>query len=621
MQTIFLDFETFYSDDYSLKKMTPVEYVLDPRFEAHGCAVKHGLAAKSYWVDGPDLYTFFKGLDPTVTSLVTHNALFDMCIVAWRYAFVPRLMVDTLGVARACLAHQLKSLALASVARHLGLGVKGNALMKVKGMSLQEIKSQPALYAEYVQYGLDDVDLCAGIYDTLVRSGTFPIRELAVMDMVLRCTIEPKFVLCINTLAQHLADVQAKKNHLLATAMLSGANGKPDLMSNERFAELLRSLNVPPPMKISATTGKPAYAFSKTDHAFLDLQEHPDPCVQALVAARLGHKSTLEETRCERFTKISRVTWPGNRQLLMPMPLRFSGAHTHRLSGDWKLNVQNLSRGGKLRRALMAPPGHTVFTIDSSQIEARLNAWINGQWDLVRAFALGEDVYSIFASEVFARPVTKKDHPKERFVGKQGILGLGYGLGDANFRIRLKTDSINQLGEAIELSEAQAQAVVTTYRSKYHHIPAGWKTLNYTGIPAIAANGGFRFGPCLFERQAIRLPSGLRLHYNDLHQAGGEWWFTYGGRRKKIYGGKLLENICQALGQVLIKEAALRVRQRTGYSFALQVHDELVYVVRDEDLELLAAVALEEMIRRPDWGPDLPLAAEAGRGPSYGDAK
>ena len=621
MQTIFLDFETFYSDEYSLRKMTPVEYVLDPRFEPHGCAVKHGLGAKSYWVEGPDLPKFFASLDPTVTSLVTHNALFDMCIVAWCYNFIPRLMVDTLGVSRAVLGHLLKSLSLANVARHLELGVKGTALLKVKGMSLPAIKLQPALYAEYVQYALDDVDLCAGIYDRLVRSGVFPLRELAVMDMVLRCTIEPRFLLCTNTLAQHLGEVQAKKDHLLSRAMLSGADGKTDLMSNDRFAELLRSLNVNPPMKISAVTGKPAYAFAKSDHEFLDLQEHPDPCVQAVVAARLGHKSTLEESRCQRLMSISRLTWQGNRQILMPMPLRFSGAHTHRLSGDWSLNMQNLPRGGNLRRALIAPPGYTVFTIDSSQIEARLNAWINQQWDLVKAFDRGEDVYSLFASEVFQRPINKKDNPKERFVGKQSILGLGYGLGHINFRIRLKTDSLNQIGIAIEITEGESLGVVTTYRSKYYCIPAGWKALNYTGIGALAGNGGFEFGPCVFERQAIRLPSGLRLFYHDLHQAGGEWWFTYGVRRKKLYGGALLENICQALGQVLIKEAALRIRQRTGYGFALQVHDELVYLIHNEDLDPFAIVAMEEMIRRPAWGPDLPLAAEAGRGSSYGDAK
>lgn len=621
MDTIFLDFESLYSDEYSLKKMTPVEYVLDPRFECHGCAVKHGIDGKNYWLEGPALPDFFASLVPERTHLVSHNYLFDGCIVAWRYGFVPRLMTCTLNVARATLGHVLRSLSLANVARHLDLGVKGNALLKVKGMSLEQIKAQPALYQEYVQYALDDNDLCAGIYDKLVRSGVFPLRELATMDMVMRCTVEPRFLLDTHVLAQHMGEVKAKKEHLLAQAMLIGADDKSTLMSNDRFAELLQRVGVTPPTKVSAATGKTAWAFAKTDHEFLDLQEHPDPAVQALVAARLGHKSTLEETRCQRLTNISQVTWPGNQQLLMPAPLRFSGAHTHRLSGDWSLNMQNLPRGGNLRRALKAAAGYTVFTIDASQIEARLNAWINGQWDLVEAFDRGEDVYATFAESVFGHAVNKDDNPKERFVGKTGILSLGYGLGHVNYRLRLKTDSTNQLGVTIELTIEESNGIVTTYRTKYFHIAGGWKILNNTGIPNLAGAGGFQFGPCTFEHQAIRLPSGLRLFYHDLHQADGEWWFTFGNKRKKIYGAKLLENICQALGQVLIKEAALRIFQRTGYRFALQVHDELLYLVRNEHLGTVHQVAMEEMTRRPDWGPDLPLAAEAGSGPSYGDAK
>ena len=158
MEVIFLDFETYYSKDYSLRKMTPVEYILDPRFEVIGCAIKRGINGAPFWLTGDELAAFFAGLDPKVTCTVTHNALFDMCIVAWRYNFVPRLMVDTLGVARACLGHELKSLSLDSVARHLKLGVKGQALGKVVGMNALAIH-QAGLYQELVDYALHDVQL------------------------------------------------------------------------------------------------------------------------------------------------------------------------------------------------------------------------------------------------------------------------------------------------------------------------------------------------------------------------------------------------------------------------------------------------------------------------------
>lgn len=251
-------------------------------------------------------------------------------------------------------------------------------------------------------------------------------------------------------------------------------------------------------------------------------------------------------------------------------------------------------------------------------------AWLCGQWDLVEQFANGEDVYSIFAGDVFGYPVNKKEHPTERFVGKQSILGLGYGLGWVNFILRLASDSRLQTGHEIKLEPQEGQRVVNLYRTKYDRIPAGWRTLNDEGIPALASGRPFQFGPCVFEKEAILLPSGLRLHYHDLEYKEREWCFTHGGKPKRLYGGKLMENIDQALARIHVMDAGVRVRQRLerhGLGLSLQVHDELIYVVPSEATEIVKAIVKEEMVRRPDWAPELPLAAEAGEGPSYGDAK
>jgi DNA polymerase len=625
MKTIFLDFETFYGDDYTLRKMTPVEYVLDPRFEVTILAVQEGLDGTPYILEGSQLPDFFKSLDPKDTLLVTHNALFDMCIVAWRYNFIPRLMVCTMNTARATLGGLLRRVSLASVSAHLGLPAKGDCIHKVKNMNLSAIKAIPSLFAEYKDYAKRDVANCAGIYKELVINRRFPVPELLVMDSVLRCAIEPHFRLDKAVLTQHQEAIRVAKEHQLAQAMLVGAEGKGDLMSNEAFATLLRNVGVEPPTKVSPLTGNVAYAFAKTDPDFLDLQEHENPAVQALVAARLGHKSTLEESRCQRFLSMTDLQWPVTFPGNAPMPLRYSGAHTHRLSGDWSLNVQNLPRGGNLRRALIAPPFHKVFAIDSSQVEARGVAVLCGQDDLVEAFARGEDVYAGFASTIFSIPVNKKDNPNERFVGKEGILSLGYGAGAPKYQSRVKVSSKNQTGTAIELDDSQALHVVNTYRSKYAKIPAGWKHLNNVIIPALQDGGRINgapaaFGPCVIEKEAILLPNGLRLFYHNLRRSHGEWWFEYGGVPKKLYGGKLLENITQALARIVVMEAATRIRKRCA-RFSLQAHDELVYVVPDALVEELTGVAMEEMTRRPVWMPDWPLAAESGVGQSYGDAK
>lgn len=626
MKTYVLDAETYYDRDYSLRKMTPVEYALDPRFEMILLAVKEAWPSNqpTRYIDGGDVQKFFDDLDPNDTITVCHNALFDNSVFAWRYNFVPRLMIDTLGISRAMLGYRLPRLSLEAVARHLGLGVKGHTVHNVIGMNRDAIKAA-GLWDSYASYSMNDADLCAGIYDTLVRSGGFPIKELAIQDMVLRCAIQPKFLLDQNTLTEHLAEVRAKKDQLLANAMLvTGLGDKSDLMSNQKFAELLRQVGCEPPTKISLRTGQETFAFAKTDKEFIALEEHPNPAVQVLVAARAGHKSTLEESRCERLLKISQLTWPGNRQGLMPIPLRYGGAHTHRLSGDWKLNMQNLPRGGKLRRALIAPPGHTILTIDASQIEARIVAWLCGQDDLVNQFANGEDVYSSFASDVFGYPVHKKTHPNERFMGKTGILGLGFQVGGAKFQNTVEVQSQLQLGHKIDMSLEEAFRIVTMYRRKYASISATWGLLQTLGIPVLAGNGAsFSLGPCVFEKGSVSLPSGLRLFYHDLRQETGDrgmqWVFTYGGETQKLYGGKLLENIVQALARIITMDAALRIQRRIG--LGMQVHDELVYCVPNERLEEVRQLTHQEMRRRPDWAPTLPLEAEIGTGPSYGDAK
>jgi DNA polymerase len=222
---------------------------------------------------------------------------------------------------------------------------------------------------------------------------------------------------------------------------------------------------------------------------------------------------------------------------------------------------------------------------------------------------------------IFQMPVNKKDNPSERFVGKEGILSLGYGAGAPKYQSRVKVSSKNQTGKAIELDDAQALHVVSTYRGTYSKIPAGWKYLNNVIIPELqVGTGGVTWGPCVIEREAILLPNGLRLFYHNLRKAHGEWWFSYGEVPKKLYGGKLLENITQALARIIVMEASTRIRKRIS-RFALQAHDELVYVVPDSAIIDLQGIAMEEMTRRPAWMPDWPLAAELGVGLSYGDAK
>lgn len=634
MKLLFGDYETYYSRDYTLRRMTPVEYILDHRWEMIGCATRSD-AEDDYakFLEHDEFVNYLSQLDPKDTAFVSFNALFDACILAWRYDFHPALFIDAMGMARALVKHLTGSVSLDAVAQHLGVGKKLLTIHNVIGMNKQAIKDNQ-LWVDYATYSKMDCEMLRGVFHKL--KPLFPMSEYLVMDGVIRATVYPQFRLNTNVLYAHQHEVLTNKRNLMGRA---GVFERSDLMSDDNFATLLKNEGVDPPRKTSLKTGKENWAFAKTDEEFTMLLEDPNPNVQALVAARLGVKTTLEESRTERMLRIANLQWPASSAPVayrsdpnlvgfmpgwMPMPLKYSGAHTHRLSGDWKLNVQNLTRGGNLRKALVAPQGFTVVAADESQVEARLTAWFCGQEDLRQAFEDGDDVYSQFAQEeIYHYPVNKKDTPKERFIGKQSILGAGFGAGGKKFAWMVETLSRLQLGQQIDMSEDEGKRVINSYRRRMRHISRTWPAL-LAILPKIANGDTGVLGPdgvVSYGQDHIRLPNGLCLYYVDLRYEKDNWSFQYGKRRKWLHGGKILENIIQALARIIIMDVAVRMKQKYKLDYALQCHDELVYVVPDGARELVQGALTEEMTRRPWWGPTIPLACETGMGHSYGDVK
>jgi DNA polymerase len=374
-------------------------------------------------------------------------------------------------------------------------------------------------------------------------------------------------------------------------------------------------LNVEPPKKISPTTGKETYAFSKTDEAFKALLEHENPIVQAIVAARLGVKSTLEETRTERFLGIAE-------RGALPVPLRYYAAHTGRWGGDDKLNLQNLPRQSPLKYAIIAPLGFKMIDSDSSQIEARTLAWLAEQDDLVEAFDNGEDVYKIMASAIYGKPISEitKD---ERFVGKTTILGAGYGMGAAKFQAQLKNFGV-------EVALEEAKRIIDTYRTTYPKISAFWKTAG-KALDAILANQVMSFGRNnvlqIEGHNGIRLPNGLYIKYPNLrfiaNHDDGKREMAYDVKKGKawipnrIYGGKVTENVCQALARIIIGDQMLLVAKK--YKVVMTVHDAIACVVPEHEVSNGTDYVEMCMKIRPQWAPELPLSCESGHGESYGD--
>jgi DNA polymerase len=619
MDTYFFDYESFYSTEYSLSRLDPPTYILHPLFEA----ICLGVAKNSdppFVVDGPDIPQFLTDM-PRDVAVVSHNALFDMCICSWRFGYVPKLIVDTLAMSRTLLQHKLKSMSLKSVGQHLGLPEKGSFLAAARGMTRADLIAN-GMWADYTAYNLNDVELCRMIY--LRLAPLLPDDEFIVHDMVARCAVEPMFCLNTEVLAEHLAAVRAEKEQLFARAMLAGVDHKKELMSNPQFADVLRTLGVDPPTKQSLATGLKTYAFSRQDVDFMALQDHEDPRVQTVVAARLGFKSTLEETRTERMLNIANLDFPGLGINTMPIPLKVGAAITHRLGGDWLLNCQNWGRDSPIRRAVEAPDGWVIVASDAAQVEARLNAWFCGQWDLVEQFANGIDVYAAFASYLFGYEVDKKLHKGPRFIGKTSILQLGYQSAFEKFRRTVFLLSSKDGGTPIELEDTEAMRIVSTYRMKYSAISDMWKTL--ASVIAWMSNAGddqqHAIGPIVFRRQEATGPNGLKLYYHNLNYSynAQQWFYEYGGRTFNIFGGKLLENVIQFLARIAIMEAALRIQRRLGLivRFVHQAHDELVYLCRPEHISEVTTVVTEEMCRTPDWAPGLPLLGETKTGLSYG---
>nr|DAT24709.1 MAG TPA: DNA polymerase I [Caudoviricetes sp.] len=407
MNIITIDFETFYDRDFSLSKITTEEYVRSELFETIGVAVKIN-DGETQWFSGTEkeTWTFLQKFDWGNSIALAHNAVFDMAILNWRYGISPKKIADTLSMARAIHGTEVGG-SLAVLSQHYQLGEKGTEVINALGKRRIDFSDEDL--SRYAGYCINDVDLTYRLFGCLAPA--FPVSELNLIDLTIRMFTEPVLELDTAVLRRHLQEVQDSK----AKLMEGIEESKDMLMSNPQFAELLRSYGVEPPMKVSPTTGKETYAFSKTDEEFKALLEHDNEMVQALVAARLGVKSTIEETRTQRFIEIAgRGT--------MPIPLRYYAAHTGRWGGDDKVNMQNLPRSSPLKRAILAPAGYMMIDSDSSQIEARTLAWLAEQNDLVEAFDKGEDVYKVMASSIYGKPVSDitKD---ERFVGKTTILG------------------------------------------------------------------------------------------------------------------------------------------------------------------------------------------------------
>lgn len=619
MQIITLDFETYYDKEFSLSKITTEEYIRSKQFEVIGVATKID-DQPIHWVTGT-----YKQIKDHLLSLpwedhllLAQNTAFDAAILNWRFGIRPVGYLDTMSMANAL--HGLSEPSnLANLAKVYGEEDKGDAVVMALGKRRADFS--PIEMDEYAEYCKHDVEICYNVFNKMMTR--FPKSELRVVDLTIRMFAEPVLELDEKLLVDDLMKIRADKRGSLvklmhALGVKNEVDLKKQLMSNDKFAELLKAHGVEPPTKISDKTKKEAWAFAKTDEEFQLLAESDDPLVATLVTTRLENKSTIGETRTESYADIAaRGTYP--------FSLKYSGAMiTHRWSG-FDTNPQNLPRGSTLRKAIMAPDGHQLVVADLSNIELRLGMWLAGQHNAIEQIKEGMDLYRVFAAEAFNLDYKKigKDST-ERFISKVCCLSLIYGTGAEKLKNTIRIQSKGKT----TVTPQEAEKLKTIYRDLNDQVVGAWNTgadiLDW--IKNNEQHTAYGFLPVV-GKLGILKPNGLILPYPELTQEftdkGSEWHYTVRrGRatmRDKVYGSKVFQRITQSLARDIMAEHTTNINKK--YWVAGLVHDEVICVVPDAEVEDAKAYITKMMRTPPAWAPDLPLDCEVGSGKRYGNAK
>jgi DNA polymerase len=685
MKLVFLDAETFYDDDYSLSRMPTAAYVRDVRFEAIGysMAINDGPVS---WHTG-DARQIAKSLGSLSwwrdVVLVTHNAFFDAVVLALRFGIVPGRCICTLSMARALgLDHKAGAslAALADLLRSLGYAIprKGDEVVRAKGK--RRVDFTPDALGAYGAYCCNDTEICRHLFRAMVA--LLPVGELVWHDIAIRMAACPVLRLNYGVLQADLVRVRERKAELMATlaqrlGVQSIAQIESALASSAKMTRILELLGgaLPPEWFADETrylaylhdrdtrTGgvpvefgipvKPSpsdpsrliFAYAKTDEGLMALAESGNPVLDALVAARLGVKSTIEETRLEKLIALSKFE-------SLSVPVKISGAHTHRLSGDDGINMQNLPSGridgqsDAMRVAIEAPEGCVIVAGDSKQVEARTLAYEANQRDLLRLFATGGDPYVDMAAEISSLDAQAiRDGAQAgdavmvrwRQTGKAVVLGAGFGMGWERFAKMARAQ------HGVVLAPQMAQHAIEVYRQSKSRIVFFWSRCGDVLDDMIAGGSGWFGGPhgklffydgarVLFgvPTPGVRLPDGVWLNYPCLRRALVENRanqtmddeVVYDRRRgyaqvtTKLFGAKFAENLTQALAFAVMKWQARRIAQR--YRVLLNEHDAWVTAVRHEEADEARAYVAMCMRAVPAWVDGLPLDCEVGAGPNYG---
>lgn len=445
MHIITLDMETAWdSKDYTLSKMGPISYIRDPRFYAQLLSVRVDRGpVQVFEHDEIPLILKAMKLEQPDRVIVGHNLSgFDALILSEIYDIHPRNIWDTIPMARWCGVARMTRESHAALTDWFKHGVKQAGTVVSDGKRTKE-DFTPEEWAFFKQYCADDTLQCSENFYSMLPYMT--PDALKFMSITARMASEPAFMLDRQALADYIVELDAKAeqarqdiSHIFAFSTKEELYKA--LRSAQTFVSMLNQLGCAAPMKVSEKKTEAARkaledkiaerrlygtdttylerkldnpedyqvmvpALAKTDLEFLDLLNHPDPRVQQLVAMRLEHNSSGQMSRAKRFYDLSETGKP------LPFMLKTFYAHTGRYGAgnsegaSDSTNMQNISKRNPnmlaIRKAIKAPRGYKVVAADSSQIEARMVAYLANEVELLDQFRQGHDPYAELAEKIF----------------------------------------------------------------------------------------------------------------------------------------------------------------------------------------------------------------------------
>ena len=684
MRLVAIDFESFFStkDGYTLTKMGPISYIRDSRFSAQlmsyivtdASTMTYDRVRVAEHDNIPAVLAALKLDAPDVVTVAHNGNGFDFLILSEIYHVVPRIAIDTMCMERWTGVSRIQNESLKSMAKFFQCGEKVEGTVISDGRKWPE-DFTPDERTAFIQYCRNDTEQCFLSFKAMLPFVTADALLFSSITAKMACN--PVLRLDDDMLTAYLNELSDKvtkeRNEINKMFMFkSDEDFLKAIRSSASFVKMLELLGRKPPMKYSVAKSETKRkkleaegktnlseedyavytpALAKSDLDFMAMASDADERVALLVRTRLENNSSIQRSRAETFHALAKSGRP------MPVMLNAFKAHTSRYtagnsegSSD-KLNLQNLSKRDPsqltLRKAVQAPEGMSLVACDSSQIEARILAYVANETELVDAFRRGADPYADLAEKIFQIPSEKihkgaKSGDKKlkayRNVGKTGILSAGYGVGWRKYADTLLRQGV-RLSSDIDQHYEMAHHAHNVYRASNPNIVTFWDTCQ-TVIKAMYLGYSGEFGgpnDNIFQYSVAPIcgrddvptiigPNKYTLRYFKLScevsekNNREEYYYTrVKGKselKTKIYGGALAENLCQYLAFALLQWQACRMTEQ-GIRLIANIHDSFLAICPEDEAEHTKSVMESCMSSVPDWLGDFPVACEAEIGKDY----